>query len=126
MIEALLRAFARLPLRWVHAIGAALGWSVYLPSPGDARRMRGNLRQSALATDEDSYRKLLHGAIAEAGKSFVEVLAVWLRDEAEVTRLVVECKNIELGLAAKARGKGVVFLTPHLGCFEICALYAAR
>jgi KDO2-lipid IV(A) lauroyltransferase len=26
----------------------------------------------------------------------------------------------------RARGKGIIFLTPHLGCFEISALYGAQ
>ena len=28
--------------------------------------------------------------------------------------------------AAQARGEGIIFLTPHLGCFEISSLYAAQ
>ncbi len=27
---------------------------------------------------------------------------------------------------ARARGNGIIFLTPHLGCFEIAALYGAQ
>jgi KDO2-lipid IV(A) lauroyltransferase len=27
---------------------------------------------------------------------------------------------------ARASGRGIVFLTPHLGCFEICAIYTAQ
>ena len=34
--------------------------------------------------------------------------------------------GLEHIIAAQARGKGIIFLTPHLGCFEISALYAAQ
>ena len=126
MVVALLRALARLPLRSMHALGALLGWIAYLGSPVYAARMRANLRQSGIAATDDEYRRLLRCAIAEAGKSLIEVIAVWWRDERDAARLVLECENLEAGLAAQRRGKGVILLTPHLGCFEVCAIYAAQ
>ena len=57
---------------------------------------------------------------------------IHLRTEDEVdvirrsARLVAECRGWDVAEAARARGKGIIFLTPHLGCFEICALYIAQ
>src|ERR1043166_1646390 len=126
MIRLLLQPLARLPLRWLHACGAMLGWIVYFASPVYAARLRANLSQSGLAPGPDAYRALLHASIAEAGKGFFELPALWLRDEASVARLVVQCDHMEVYQAAQQRGKGIIFLTPHLGCFEVCAVYAAQ
>ena len=68
MLLALLRAIARLPLAWYHALGAALGWVVYLASPTYAARLRENLRLSGVWSDEADYRRMLRACIAETGR----------------------------------------------------------
>ena len=54
-----------------------------------------------------------------------ELPAIWLRPRAEVIALVRAIDGREHVEAARAAGKGIVFLTPHLGCFEIAAQVAA-
>lgn len=57
----------------------------------------------------------------------LETFAIWLRSERSVLKWVKHCEGwhyVDEALAAK---KGVIFLTPHLGCYEITArYYAAR
>ena len=71
----LLKAVSYLPLAWLHAIGAALGWLVYLVSRSYAARLSENLRQSGLFASEKEYRQLRRAAIVEAGKATVELVA---------------------------------------------------
>jgi KDO2-lipid IV(A) lauroyltransferase len=54
-----------------------------------------------------------------------ELPALWFRPHGEVVALVRRVEGMESALAALARGEAVLFLTPHLGCFEIAAQYAA-
>jgi KDO2-lipid IV(A) lauroyltransferase len=68
---------------------------------------------------------LLRRAVAEAGKSVLELPAVWLRPEQQALQLLKKCHGWEHVEAALLRGKGLVFLTPHMGCFEITSLYYA-
>jgi len=51
---------------------------------------------------------------------------LWRRPLAEVTASIKVCHGWEHVEAAQAQGRGVIFLTPHLGCFEISATYAAQ
>jgi KDO2-lipid IV(A) lauroyltransferase len=120
------RLLGRLPLSWLHRAGTVLGWLVYRSSSVYAGRLRRNLFESGLCGDEAACRTLLRTAIGEAGKSVTELLAVWFGTDERVARLVVECERWDLVEAARRRGKGIIFLTPHLGCFEISALYGAR
>lgn len=122
---AILRAIAGLPLAWLHRAGAAVGWLTYLASPTYARRLRDNLRISGLARDERHYRDLLRSAIREAGKSALEVPKIWYAPESALAALVV-CKNWAVVDQARAEGRGLIFLTPHLGCFEVSAFYGAQ
>ncbi len=121
----LFKALSRLPLRLVHWLGAGLGWLAYGLSPTYARRLRDNLAQSGIAADEAAYRRLLRASIAEAGKGLLELFVVWGRPFEQAVALVRECDGWEHVDAARAGGRGVILLTPHLGCFEIAGLYCA-
>jgi KDO2-lipid IV(A) lauroyltransferase len=75
--------------------------------------------------DERRCRALLRRAVSEAGKGVTELLALWFGPEERIATLVTECRGWEAVEAARAGGRGVIFVTPHLGCFEILALYGA-
>lgn len=63
--------------------------------------------------------------MSHSGRTMFELPWLWLRPQAEVVAKVVEVSNWQLVEAAHAAQKGIVFLTPHLGCFEITAQYYA-
>lgn len=126
MLVALFRLLARMPLSWLHRAGAVLGGLVYRSSPTYAGRMRANLDASGVAGDEAQRRKLLRAAIAEAGKGVTELLAVWFGSDEKVAALVAECEGWDVAQAAHGRGKGMIIVTPHLGCFEMVGLFVAR
>ena len=125
MLILLLQWCARMPLAGLHFFGAGLGWLVYGLSPTYRRRCRENLRISGVCADEAACRRLLHAAVAETGKSVTELCKIWFGREAEVAQLVV-CDDWAVVVTAQRAGKGVMFLTPHLGCFEISAHYGAK
>ncbi len=126
LFKSLFRLLALLPLGMLHGLGALLGRLTYAVSAQYAARTRENLQQSGLAPDTTRYRDILSAAIAEAGKGLVELAWIWVRPYDEVVGKVRECIGLEHIIAAQARGKGIIFLTPHLGCFDISALYAAQ
>jgi KDO2-lipid IV(A) lauroyltransferase len=114
---------ARLPLPLVHGLGVVLGWVVFIASPAYARRLKENLAAANLATTSVARRRLLRAAVAEAGKGLTELLVIWGRPLARVSELVRECVGWEHVAAAQAAGRGIIFLTPHLGCFDVAALH---
>jgi KDO2-lipid IV(A) lauroyltransferase len=97
----------------LHALGSALGWLVYLVSPSYRRRLRSNLELAG-------YGAQRRAAIAESGKALVELPCVWCAPQERVTRHVT-MENWELVQRQLDSGRGIVFLTPHLGCFELTA-----
>jgi len=121
-----LRLLGHLPLASLHRVGAILGWIVYRASPTYARLLRENLYASGLCADEAQCGSLLRLAVAEAGKAVAELIAVWFGPDESVAQMVVQCEGWDVIDAARERGKGIIFLTPHLGCFEITALYGAQ
>ena len=126
LFKSIFRLLSILPLRWLHGLGALLGRITYATSKQYAARTRENLRQSHLTGNEAGFAKLLKQTIAEAGKGMVELPWVWLRPFEQVCATVRICNGWEHVEASHARGKGIIFLTPHWGCFEITSLYIAQ
>ena len=114
------RLLARCSLATLHRLGAWLGWLTWLASPTYRRHLRENM---ALALSADDARKSLSGAIANAGRTSLELPRLWLHPLEETVRLVREVRGWDYVEAAQAAGKGILFLTPHLGCFEVTAQY---
>jgi Kdo2-lipid IVA lauroyltransferase/acyltransferase len=116
-----LRWLSRRTLRTLHAFGALLGWLVYGLSPSYRRRLRAN---AALAGVTPAQRRQ---SVAEAGKMVMESLRLWLRPSDRPIADPVQWEGEALIEGALALGRGLVFLTPHLGSFEITAqAYAQR
>jgi len=117
MLVTLFRLLSGLPLSWLHAIGTALGWTVYCASPTYRRRMKENMARAG-------YAPLLRRAVGEAGKSIAELPFVWFASEQRLLRAAV-LEDWDLIERTLAEGRGLIFLTPHLGCFEVTAQVVA-
>lgn len=115
-IQTLFRVLSRLPLFVLHGFGWAIGWLSFLASPRYRRRLFAHARQAGYS------RRVALASVGESGKLVAELPRLWL---GRPVRVGWEgAAHIE---AAQAHGAGVLFLTPHLGCFEITAqAYAAR
>jgi KDO2-lipid IV(A) lauroyltransferase len=113
MLVTLFRLLSRLPLPVLHLSGAALGWLVYLVSPSYRNRLKNNIERAGFADHASS-------AVAEAGKSVLELPFIWFAAPQRVLKSAT-IENWELVQKALDAGKGIIFLTPHLGCFEISA-----
>jgi KDO2-lipid IV(A) lauroyltransferase len=109
----LFHLLSKLPLPLLHALGGALGWLTYLSSPAFRKRLKANIGQAG-------FRSHLSAAIRESGKNIAELPFVWCAEPQRVLRTVSidNWAHVQTALDAK---RGVIFLTPHLGCFEIIA-----
>lgn len=125
MLKALLRILSILPLTVVHGLGIMVGYLSYLSDKKFSRRIRNNLASTGIADSHSSYMKLVRHNAAETGKGILETFAIWFRSPDTTLNWVRACHGWEHVERARAEGKGIIFLTPHLGCYEITALYYA-
>lgn len=123
MLTFLSKCLAIMPLSLVHRVGVAVGWLMVLLSPSACKCMRANILQSGLASNPAQRKQFLHANIAETGKAVVESLALWQWSQAKVVSHVTQFNHWQMVNQALAKGKGILFLTPHLGCFEIASRY---
>jgi KDO2-lipid IV(A) lauroyltransferase len=116
----LFRALSRLPLGLLQAGGALLGLIVWAASPTYRRRLHANLRQAGYAP-----RRLALAVARQTGRMVGELPFVWFRDGHSAAVQRVEVRGREVVDRARAAGRGVLYLTPHLGCFEVSAQIAS-
>jgi KDO2-lipid IV(A) lauroyltransferase len=114
-VKILFRALAQMPLVVLHALGTAVGWCSFLLSGTYRRRFLENARQAGFAFGR------IRAAVAESGKLALETPRLWFGAPAPI-----EWEGAELIEAARSGGRGILFLTPHLGCFEVTAQGYAR
>lgn len=123
MLTICLKFLARWPLWLLHGLGAVAGWLAYLADGGYRRRLADNVRQSGLAAQGVCYNRLLHASIREHGKGAFELLAAWGRSSEAVAALVRRCEGWEHAEAALVARRPLIFVTPHLGGFDIAGRY---
>lgn len=122
MTGLLFACLARLPLACLHRLGAIIGRLLYRIDRSYRQRFDGCFEQAGYGGDVGLRRR----ALEHAGRTLAELPWLWMRPSSQTVPRV-EVVNWELVEAAREAGRGVLFLTPHLGCFEITAQrYAAE
>ena len=115
-MSALFKFFSVFPLWLAHAVGGGLGWLAFAFSSTYRQRFQDNARLAGLTAAQRFY------AVGAAGKQIAELPRLWFGEP-----VAIQWEGAHHIDAALAAGRGIVFLTPHLGCFEVTAqAYAAR
>src|SRR5690606_33221557 len=99
------------------------GRIVYRTSRRYSSRLDENLRQSGLASTDVEFDRLRRAAAGEAGKAVLELLAIWSSPPERLAGWISRVDNEDAIEVARRSGKGVLLLTPHLGCFEIAGFH---
>lgn len=123
MLTGLLRLLSKLPLRWLHGAGTVLGWLTYRASPSYANRLRENLARAELCHNSSDFKALLRKSIKHAGKAMAELPAVWFRPQEQSAAWVRKVNGWDVIERARAQGRGIIIMAPHIGCFEVIPQY---
>ncbi|HSI60943.1 MAG TPA: lysophospholipid acyltransferase family protein [Ideonella sp.] len=111
----LMRWFSGWPLRYLHRLGALLGWLTWLFSASYRRRVRANAELAGVPAAQQRQ------AIAEAGRMVAEVPWLWLMPAGRELGPLVRWEGAEVLERAIEAGRGTLMFTPHLGSFEVAA-----
>jgi KDO2-lipid IV(A) lauroyltransferase len=114
---------AHLPLRVSQALGALVGALAWRFSPRTRSVTLRNLELCLPELTGTERKELARSSLMEAGKTFLEVGALWRWPRERITGLAVEVSGRELVDQAVASGRGVILASPHLGAWEMVGLY---
>jgi KDO2-lipid IV(A) lauroyltransferase len=126
VVYLLLRLLGRLPLRWLHGVGAGVGRLVLWRGNRTVKNTAVNLRLVRLGLDDAAQAALLRAVMMESGKAVVELAKIWGADAGHALGLVRDVRGEELLDAALASGRGVIIAAPHLGCWELLNHWLCR
>ena len=117
----LLKLCSMLPLRFLQVVGAGIGELTFKLSPSLQKHTRDNL---ALAGYHDEALFERVGRIA--GRQVMESIWVWYRPaEMVLQRVTVSDKTYSIVHETMKSDRPIVFMTPHVGCFEVLPVWIA-
>lgn len=122
-MQILFKILGLLPLTVLHLIGALLGGLVFLLAPKERRRAAENL---ALAYPQGVPAGLAWRSALSSGMALAEMPYLWSRPIERVMAHVDRIEGWEHVEAARARGDALVFLTPHIGSFEVAGQFCGH
>ncbi|MCC2625830.1 MAG: hypothetical protein K0R14_1703 [Burkholderiales bacterium] len=118
-IRLILRLLSYLPLPILQGLGSMMGITSLKLSKRAGKRVRANLLATGICTEENVDSFALNAA-KEWGKTIVETLTIaWQGKAAKCTKIAKQGLNFDKVLAACTGANPVIFLTPHIGNFEI-------
>ena len=109
-MPAVFQFFSVFPLWLLHIIGCVLGWVAFAVSGVYRQRFLANAALAGYSFAQ------VRAAVGHAGRMVAELPRLWLGAPVPVRIEGEPCVE-----QAWAAGRGVIFLTPHLGCFEMSA-----
>jgi KDO2-lipid IV(A) lauroyltransferase len=125
LIKLLLSLFAALPLPVAHAIGTVLGFALIV-LPNSLRRItKINLDLCYPELDTRARARLARRSLMETGKTIMEMGAMWCWPATQLLGKMRAVSGLDVADAAHRRGRGVIFASPHLGCWEMAGLYVS-
>ncbi len=125
LIRILFELMARLPLRVVHAFGAAIGSLLSIIPNRRRNTARTNLELCFPRLRPQERAQLLRRSLHEYAKGAAEVAVLWTCSRERLLKLVYQLSGADDFNRALSKGKGVIIAAPHLGAWEMVGLYAS-
>jgi KDO2-lipid IV(A) lauroyltransferase len=118
--RAAISALSPLPLGWLRAIGRALGRLAYATLPGPRRTAHDNLARALPELPAAEREELARQVYVELGNHLADTVAL-LSPRHELRTLPIEPASRRVLDAAVGAGRGVAFISAHLGPWEVVA-----
>lgn len=114
-VTQLFQWLARVPLPVMQRIGVCLGWLVWWSSPSYRKNFKANVAAAKLPWAK------VKPAVGAIGAMVAELPWVWMRPHTPPLGDLIQWDGAEHFEHAMQAGRGVIILSPHIGCWEIGA-----
>lgn len=125
-IRALIGILAKLSFKWNQKVGNFIGILLYRYSKDLRRTTEINLQRCFPEKNDQERAAICKHSMLESGKTLTEMAPMWLWPLDKTLALLSQVEGEDKLQRAYAQGRGVILLSPHLGCWEIISLYAAE
>ena len=123
ILKGLLLFFSWMPLRMNRIVGSTIGYLLWWIPNSQKRIAQKNI--AVVYPQLSPFEQSLHlkKVLIESAKATTELGPAWLWSQQKLLPLIKEVKGQGLLANALARKKGVIFLAPHLGSWELIGPY---
>lgn len=119
-----IKLLAKLPWSLTLGIGAGLGYLIaIIPFAKPHRIARVNLKLCLPELSGQRRTEIAKNNMVLTGKNLVAGLVSWVAPLEEMSAKIHRVENAELLEAAVSKGSGVIFISPHMGCWEFLNFY---
>jgi KDO2-lipid IV(A) lauroyltransferase len=115
--------FSFIPLFLIQSIGVVIGYIFHMTNKKSRFLLVKNLTSAMIYKDKAILNRAINKNIRETGKTIMESLAIWSSQQSRVLSWVKEVQGLDEIHKAHIRKKGIIFISPHLGCYEIASIY---
>ncbi len=119
---AVIKCIGALPLSLARALGAFVGWLGWKLNIVAAKVTVENLRIAYPDMEEDALQTLAKDSMVETGRLATEICVIQQRGIEWLKSRIFSIQGEELIRDELEQGKGIIFLAPHLGNWEVLSL----
>lgn len=122
----ILKILSWLPLSILRNIGAIIGVLAFKFSKKGVDRLKNNLITTGMCSEKD-VESMAKATAIELGKTLIETVCIaWHRSREYNASFFKKAINFEIVKLAYDENKPIIFLTPHIGNFEMAVKYTAN
>lgn len=125
LLKGLLFVLGHLPLRINHAVGAFLGWLLWIFPTREKSTTRINLEKCFPEKARNWHNRIAKKSLIETGKTLTESPVLWYASKERICALVTGISDIQAVDQAVGLGRGAILVSPHIGSWEMTGLYSA-
>jgi len=123
LLKLLIFLVSLIPLFFIQLIGVLIGHLFNFLNLKSRDILVDNLTNSNIYSNKSDLKRAINTNIGETGKTILEAFAIWTSKEKRILGWIKEVKGLDAIEKAQKNKKGIIFLTPHLGCYEITSIY---
>lgn len=125
LLKGLLFFLGHLPLRLNHALGAIIGWLLWVFPTREKATSLINLGMCYPEKDEHWRNRVARQSLIETGKTLTESPVLWYSSRERIRSLVRGISDMPAVDRAVNMGRGAILVSPHIGSWEMTGLYSA-
>ena len=122
LVTFVFKFLAALPLAWLHKLGNLLGSLGFRVLSKDRRRIFENMKLAGLNPTDEAVKKVFR----ETAKGGLELPVAFFRRPEEIENLFVSVNGWEHVQTALSAGEGLLFITPHIGSYDLAGRYISQ
>lgn len=126
MVHFIFWFLSRIPLKGLHLIGFLLGELMYRFAKRETQRIRDNLAISQIFAEKEEIEQHTRQNCLHTCYSGVELPIAWLRTSRHIENLFHDTQGWEVVEEALAQKKALLFITPHIGSYDLAGRFISQ